>query len=794
MVNKVLLRKQLRDLAGRKGAILALVMILAVGVGGFTGFLSVWHDMDGARNRYYARCRLADFFVDCKRAPVSQRQHIADLAAVGSVRGRVKAAVMLRLSGQEVPISGTAFSLPLKRRPVLNDVMLRTGSWFSERDKKEVLLTHAFAEANGLKAGDRIRCLLHEEMVELLVVGTVMSPEFVYLIPPQGGLAPDPARFAVMYCEETFLQERADLEGAYNQFIGTLHRASPESLHITCESVEAMLEPFGVTHAASFEDTASVRFLSDEIHGLKISAVVVPGIFLCVAVLVLNIMMARLVVQQRTVIGTLKALGYSRLRVTFHFLSYGMVIGALGGGGGLLFGRWIQVMMVMVYRQFYNLPAFEAQLYPGYLGWGLLISIFSSAFGTLKGIRYVVLLQPAEAMRPPPPEKGASVLPEYVPFFWNRLPFRWKMIFRAVFRNPYRSAVSIFSSVIATAIVVMAIVNIDALNYLMAYEFDKVSHQDLTVSLREPASRRSLQEVKSLPGVGRAEPQLIVPCELSNGAFEKRIGITGIPETHRLYTPLTSDGKEVVIPGSGLVLSRKLAEILHASPGDSLRMRVLIAERQERLVPVTAIVDTYLGLSAYADLRYLSRLTGERYCANTLLVDLFPAQAPDRLYRELMRRPEVAGVNERSRLFQQLDETFGRTMGTMISIMILLAGVIAFGSVLNTALVSLSERRRDVGTLRVLGYAPYEVWLLFSGETFLLNVIGITAGLAAGIGCAWLLAAAYNTELYRFPVVIYPSRLVISAFLMAVFVVIAQLVVLRLVKKVHWLEVLGVKE
>jgi putative ABC transport system permease protein len=223
-------------------------------------------------------------------------------------------------------------------------------------------------------------------------------------------------------------------------------------------------------------------------------------------------------------------------------------------------------------------------------------------------------------------------------------------------------------------------------------------------------------------------------------------------------------------------------------------MRVLIGRRLENRVPVTAAVTTYLGLSAYASLPYLSRLAGERYCANTLLADLAAVQPPRRFYRAVMDRPVITGPSERTRSFRQLDETFGETMGTMISIMVFLAGMIAFGSVLNTALVSLSERQRDVGTLRVLGYSPRDVWLVFSGETFLLNVLGITGGLAAGIGLAHLLSLAYSTELYRFPVVVYPSRLLVSALLMVFFVGIAQLIVLRLVARFQWLQVLGVKE
>jgi len=154
----------------------------------------------------------------------------------------------------------------------------------------------------------------------------------------------------------------------------------------------------------------------------------------------------------------------------------------------------------------------------------------------------------------------------------------------------------------------------------------------------------------------------------------------------------------------------------------------------------------------------------------------------------------VTGVSERTRALIQLDETFGETMGTMMSIMVLFAGLIAFGSVLNTALVSLSERQREVGTLRVLGYSPANINRIFSGESLVVNVVGIILGLVFGIILAKSLSLAYSTELYRFPAIVYPWRLAMCAVIMVVFISAAQLIIYRLIRTLKWLEVLKIME
>ncbi len=368
------------------------------------------------------------------------------------------------------------------------------------------------------------------------------------------------------------------------------------------------------------------------------------------------------------------------------------------------------------------------------------------------------------------------------------------MILRAVFRNPFRSSVSALAALVSTALVFTALSNRDSLMYLMSYEFEKISHQDVTVSLRDPRGRRSPDEVAKLPGVSTTEAQLQVVCDLVNGPYEKRVAVTGIGAGNRLYTPLGRNGEPIVVPDAGLVLTRKLADILGVRAGDRIRLRALIGRRLEVETPVMDTVDTFLGLSAYADIEYLNRLLGEEWSANIVLGSVVGGSDWVSMYSGLKERPAVVGIGERSRALSQLHESFGQMMGTWISIIILVAGLVAFGSVLNTALVSLSEREREVGTLRVLGYTSAQVVGIFSGESLLLNGLGIALGLAGGVGLAHLLSRAYDTELYRFPVVVSPSQFLVTAFLMSVFVVLAQLLLYRIIRSLKWLDVLKIKE
>ena len=793
-VTRPMTKKLLREIWARKGSMIALALIMSVGVGCFVGMLAVWRDMEASCRRYYQTCNLADFTVDMKRAPRWTVDEVATLPNVRTVQGRVSIEARVDLPDQAEPIAGRAISLPEHREDVLNDILLRSGTYFSGTNEREVILNHAFAHANGLVPGSRVKVLLLDKQHDVLVVGTAMSPEFVYVMPPGGGLAPDPARYGIMYFTEDFLRKSCNLEGAYNQLLGLAFDNSKTALRNTLSLITRNLDAYGVLNTTPRHQQPSVQFLRDELKGLKVTATTMPVVFLAVGALVLNVLLGRMVAQERTVIGTLRALGYTRGQIRNHYLAFGVTLGAAGGLLGVLLGLYIESWMLKAYRQVFALPDIRAHLYWDIMIVGFAISTVFAILGTLKGVQRAADLEPAEAMRPAPPEIGGAILIERVQWLWRRTTFRWKMILRTVFRNPFRSLVSVFSSLIAAALVISAFALNDALHYLMNYQFAKIAHEDVTVSLREPRGATAIEDVRNLPAESYVEGQLAIVCDMTHGPFTKRTGVTALPFHNRLCTPLDSEGDPIVMPPEGLVLTTKLAEILHARVGDVIRLRPLVGRRETTRAPIVAVVNTFLGMGAYAEIGYLSRLIGEVRSVNRVLGRTFDRGAPYDLLSALKKRPQVVGLSQRRNALTQLNETFGRSMGAMIGAMVFFAGLVAFGSVLNASLVSLSERQREVGTLRVLGYTTEQVLGIFAGESYLLGGVGIALGLAAGCGLAKLMSYAYNTEMYRFPTVIYPSRLVLSAALMIVFVGLAQLVIYRMIKKLEWLEVLNARE
>jgi len=366
---------------------------------------------------------------------------------------------------------------------------------------------------------------------------------------------------------------------------------------------------------------------------------------------------------------------------------------------------------------------------------------------------------------------------------------------RNLVRHRLRTAAGIFASAMGAAILVTGFMLQTAMYKLIEFQFEKVQRSDIDLSFKDEQGRDAVREVARLPGVDYAEPLLDVPCTFSNGPYNRRGVITGLIPDARLTIPRDQTGRRVRVPAVGLVVNRTLADLLQVRVGDSLTVRPHKGLREVRSAPIASITDGYLGMSVYADLDYLNRLVREEYTVSGVQLAIDRDAGNKRaLYRELKRLPAVQAVNERADTIHNLVDTIIKTQRIFIVVLIGFAGVIYFGSILNSSLIGLAERQREVATFQVLGYTPWHIGGMFLRESMVLNTVGSLLGLPLGYALTHAMAAAYATELFRIPVVSTPAVWIGTMVLSVVFGLAAHCFVQRAIGKLNWREALNVKE
>ncbi len=384
--------------------------------------------------------------------------------------------------------------------------------------------------------------------------------------------------------------------------------------------------------------------------------------------------------------------------------------------------------------------------------------------------------------------QGGAIWLERFPRLWNRLSFSWRLVLRNVFRNRLRSSVGVLATALGAGLLMCGFVLTSAIAYLVNFQFELVTRSDVDLQFKDDLGRAALLESAALPGVNLAEPQLNVSCTFIAGPNRRRGAISGLLANSRLTIPRDTEGKAIRIPETGVTMSRKLAQLLEVRPGDEVTILPTRGRREPIQVPITELSDSYIGMAVYADIRYLSELVGEEFAVSGVQLAVEDnSHSRSSLYHELKQLPAVQSVNIRADVIRNM-EFIVETQRIFIVFVVLFAGVIFFSSLLNSSLVSLAERRREVATLRVLGYNEWQVGGLFLRENLVINSLGTLLGLPLGYSLAWVLSRVYDTEMFRFPLTSPPWVWYATVLLAAVFVLATHAFVQRTITRLDWLD------
>lgn len=786
---KALDRKLLRDVWNMKGQLLAITMVLAAGVATFVMSLCTLSSLQDAQAYYYERYRFAQVFTHIKRAPNFLAERLAELPGVARVQTRIVADVNLDVPGFSEPAVGRIISVAGPREGQLNALYLRGGRYPEARRPGEVLVGEAFAQAHALKPGDRLTAILNGRKQSLRIVGVALSPEYIYSI-REGQLVPDDRRFGVIWMGYAELAAAFDMQGAFNDVaLSLLPTASePEVLRW----LDRLTEPYGGIGSYGRDDQLSYKFIANELTQLRSMAWLPPSIFLSVAAFLLNVVLARLVSTQREQIATLRAFGYTRREIAWHYLKLVLLIVILGVSLGTAVGAWLGRDLTALYAQFFRFPVFGFSLRTDVVLLALAIGIVAALLGTWTAIWRACRLPPAEAMQPEPP---ASFRPTLLARLGleHLLALPARMIIRQLERQPRKALASILGISLALGVLVLGNFIVDSADQLMDFQFFATQRHDVSVTFVEPTSVGALHDVQHLPGVRLAEPFRSVPVRVRSGHRWRRLGLLGLEPDAELFRLMDRQGRVVSLATEGLVVSAKLAEVLEVQVGDSVTVEILERDRPVREVVITGLFHDFTSPAAYMHRGALSRLLreGDALSGAFLAVD---AGRVDELYRRLKAIPRIAQVNLKRATLESFRTILSENLLRMKTINVIFASIIAFGVVYNSARISLSERSRELATLRVLGFTRAEISVILLGELAVLTLAALPVGLALGYGLAGFATWALDTETQRFPLVVDPSTYGFAAAVTMVAALVSGLSVRRRLDRLDLVAVLKARE
>ncbi|MCF7731646.1 MAG: ABC transporter permease [Akkermansiaceae bacterium] len=782
--------KLLRDLSRMKGQVLAVSLVMACGLAMMIMTRSLILTLESTRTAYYQSHALADVFAPLKRAPLAVAERVAVLPGVAGVEARVAVDVTLDLPGVPEPASGRIISLPEDGAPQrLNRLFLRSGRLPRVDARREAVLGDAFAKANGMRSGDSLVVVINGRRETLEICGIGLSPEFVFEA-RAGETLPDHRRFSVLWMNYRALAVAYNLDGAFNDL--SLDLTPGTAVEPVIEEVDRILAPYGGIGAYPRREQASAQRLDDELRVLGSLAVVYPLVFLSVAAFMVNAVLARIVRLQREQIAQMKALGYSSWQVGGHYLKFVMVIGLLGTVIGAVAGRYLGGYLLTMYDSIFGFPNLDFRMDYSALGLALLVCVGASAAGVMTVVWQAVKLPPAEAMRPEPPADFRPSLFERIGLTKLLTP-TMRMALRNIERRPWQSVFTCCGLALATGLMVLPGAMSDSIDYLLTFQWNRQQRQDAMVFLTEPGSPAGFHDLEHLPGVIRAEPLRSVPARLRFGHRSRKLAVTGLEQGAYLNRLLDAADNVIEMPQEGLVMSEKLAEVLGARIGDTVQVEVMEGRRPVLQVPLRGLVQDFAGVAAYMDITALRRLLKEGETINGAYLTADHARWND-FMRGIKDTPRSAGVMVKRDQLAAFRETTAKSIGMIRSLYFVLAVIVAFGVVYNSARIALSERSRELATLRVVGFSLNEVRAVLIGELAVLVLVALPAGLWFGRGLAVFIMSSFSTETVRMPIQINSSTYSLAVTVVLAAAVSSFALVSRMVAKLDLVGVLKARD
>lgn len=531
-------------------------------------------------------------------------------------------------------------------------------------------------------------------------------------------------------------------------------------------------------------------------------AQVFPFIFFLVAALVALTTMTRMVEEERALIGTFKALGYSRARITSKYLVYAAAASVLGSVLGIaLMSQVLPAVIMEAYSIIYSVPRaalpidWPIALAAAGLGVGVtLLSTWAAAASTCAE-------QPASLMRPRAPKAGKRIVLERITPVWRRMTFLWKVTFRNLFRYKKRFVMTVIGIAGCTALLLTGLGLQDSINDIIDKQFGEIVSYNVEVAAEDGADPAALEEVGELTESYALAQNSSMTAVSAKGADVRTTLV--VPESPEAFTSLWAMRERVghapvEFDGESVLITEKLASTLGIGVGDDL-----VVFEQDAMgnasgagyaLEVTGVVENYIANYAFAGEAAFERAFGETPEFGALYGVIGDDAAAHEAFADAARA--VDGVKTVTFNTETIDtyRTMLRSVNMVVVVLVVAAAALAFIVLYNLTNINITERVREIATLKVLGFVPHEVSLYIYRETMLLTVIGCLVGLAFGVVLEGFVVVTAEVDYVMFGRDIHAASFVLAFLLTLAFAVFVMLAMRRKLARVNMVESLKSNE
>jgi len=768
----------LRLIKTTKSQYIAVLSIIITGIFIFTAVSDSAINLRDSLNDYYDTTNFADIFVTAAAIPEKLEKELEATENIRQADARLSIDTRFITDNDDNRVDVRAVSVDSNENKI-NELYIKKGKrTISDR---EIIVIDQFALARGLDTGDEIVLNIKGRNHRFIVAAIASSPEYVYLMENEQVLLPDYENFGVVYIEEDYLRKISG-RGSFNEVVICVD--NQDNIDKTKDYLEDELKKYGVMRVIDRDEQLSNSMINEEITGLEKVSQSIPIVFLLFAGIMLAVMLSRIVKKDRTSIGVLKAVGFLDSEIIVHYLKYAASVGLIGGLLGSIIGTLVSGAMAEMYLEFFSIPMLTFQIYYEKILVSVVLSLIFCVGSGFWGIRNIIKINPAESMMPESPKQGKKILLENFKFFWNRLTFSWRMVYRNIFREKKKFIFIAAAVCITCSLMIMTMWMLEIIDTMLVKHYTEFAKMEYNVGFNGFQDKRVLNEIKETISYNNMEGRIELPFEIKNGRHSKIVNVIGLEENTVFYTFRDLDGNKLAIPKDGIVLSSNLANSLEVDIGDRILMESFIPDRDGEYVTVKGIIEQSLGINGYININYVNQKFLDKGIINGVYIN-----SDDDVTVKLDDIINIMSIQSQEEMQGVFEEFTGLIM-VFMGFMVIFSGMLGFVIVYSMTLMSINERTLEFSSLRVMGFTKIEIFRMLVKENMVMSVIGIIAGIPLGNWLVDYIGIMFNTDIYTLIGIVTTKDIITAIILTVIFIVSAQLMTYVKIKKLDFMQAL----
>ena len=816
---KALRKDAFKEIINTRKRFLSILLIVLLGVGFFAGIRAVSPDMKKTADMYFDENKMMDIeVISTKGLTDDDVKEIQDLQDVKIVEGTYSKDVLTKVDEEEVVLKIHTLS------DNINCVKLQQGEM--PKNEEECVVEESFLNSTNKKIGDTIILEAKDTLAgpnlknkEIKIVGSIRSPLYIsrergstklasgkinyYIYVPQSEI------ISQIYTEIYVRVKDADkLDTFSDEYEDKVKKVKSDIENIAKERTESEYEKLKVKpewYVLDRNQNTGYASYSQDSERIANIGKVFPFVFFVIAALISLTSMTRMVEEQRVQIGTLKALGYTKGKIALKYILYAVLATLIGGIIGMLIGfRILPEIIYNMYAMMYSMKDVVLEFNTGIAITGLGLALICTVGATIIACYKELNLQPASLMRPKSPKAGKRVLLERISWLWSKLKFTQKVTIRNVFRYKKRVSMTIIGILGCTALMVAGFGLRESVSNMIPSQYGEVFLYDMSITLKNEQTSDEIQkyidEVCNIKtndknnDVTDAMAFNMQAVEILNKETKQDIQLIVPEKTDVLSDYIVLENRvskeKYSLSDNGVVITEKLAKLLGIKQGEKITIKNSNDKQAE--VEVKGITRNYLMHYMYISPEYYESIFGEKVKYNTILLKeqsevKKSEESENKLGKKILENSNISKVTFMSQTKSIFDEVMDN-MTFVVWILIISAGLLAFVVLYNLANVNISERIRELATIKVLGFYDKEVYDYVGRETTILTIIGILLGLIAGYFLEMFILKTCELDILMFDTRISIWSYVYSASLTILFTLIVSVVTYFALKKIDMIE------